>query len=73
MAAWPPGMTLAFGHYWKAIDASTAMFRDAASRIKTIKPSAKVVSVEALPWWNRAPLDPGGLIYNTMLHGNVDH
>jgi beta-glucosidase len=70
---WPPGMNLAFGHYWKAIDASTGMFRDAATRIKSIKPSAKVVSVEALPWWQRAPLDPGGLIYNTMIHGNTDH
>jgi beta-glucosidase len=70
---WPPAMTLALGHYWKAIDASTAMFRDAATRIKAIKPSAKVVSVEALPWWERAPLDPGGLIYNTMIHGNTDH
>ena len=61
------------GHYRKAIDASTAMFRDAATRIKAIKPSAKVMSVEALPWWDRAPLDPGGIIYKTMIHGNVDH
>jgi len=73
VAQWPPGMTLAFGHYWKAIDASTGMFRDAAARIKAIKPTAKVMSVEALPWWERAPLDPGGLIFNTMIHGNVDH
>ncbi len=73
VAQWPPCMTLAFGHYWKAIDASTGMFRDAAARIKKIKPEAKVVSVEALPWWKKAPLDPGGLIYNTMIHGNVDH
>ncbi len=73
VAQWPPAMTLAFGHYWKAIDASTAMFRDAAAQIKAIKPSAKILSVEALPWWQRAPLDPGGLIYNTMIHGNTDH
>ena len=73
VGVWPPGMDLAFGHYWKAIDASTGMFRDAAARIKSIKPSAKVMSVEALPWWQRAPLDPGGVIYNTMIHGNVDH
>ena len=70
---WPPAMNLAIGHYWKAIDASTAMFRDAAARIKAIKPSAQVLSVEALPWWQRALLDPGGLIYNTMIHGNTDH
>ncbi len=73
VGVWPPGMVLAFGHYWKAIDASTGMFRDAAARIKRIKPGAKVVSVEALPWWKRAPLDPGGLIYNTMIHQNIDH
>ncbi len=70
---WPPGMDLAFGTYWKAIDASVGMFRDAAKRIKEIKPSAKVVSVEALPWWEHPPLDPGRLIYNVMLHQNVDH
>jgi beta-glucosidase len=73
VAQWPPAMTLAFGHYWKAIDASTGMFRDAAASIKRIKPTAQVMSVEALPWWQRAPLDPGGLIYNTMIHGNTDH
>jgi len=73
VAQWPPSMALAFGHYWQAIDASTGMFRDAASIVKRISPRAKIVSVEALPWWERAPLDPGGLIYNTMIHGNTDH
>lgn len=73
VAQWPPAMTLAIGHYWKAIDASTGMFRDAAAIVKDLNPSAKIVSVEALPWWERAPLDPGGLIYNTMIHGNTDH
>lgn len=70
---WPPDMDLAFGHYRKAIDASVAMFRDAAATIKRIKPAAKVLSVEALPWWQPAPLDPGRIIYNTMIHGNTDH
>jgi beta-glucosidase len=73
VAQWPPAMTLAIGHYWKAIEASTGMFRDCAAIVKEIDPSAKIVSVEALPWWQRAPLDPGGLIYNTMIHGNTDH
>lgn len=73
VAQWPPAMTLAIGHYWRAIEASTGMFRDCAAIVKKIKPSAKILSVEALPWWQRAPLDPGGLIYNTMIHGNTDH
>ncbi len=46
-------MTPAIGHYWKAIDASTGMFRDCAAIVKNIDPSAKIVSVEALPWWQR--------------------
>lgn len=70
---WPPAMSLAVGHYKKAIEASAGMFRDAAAIIKEVKPTAVVMSVEALPWWERAPLDPGGLIYNTMIHGNTDH
>jgi beta-glucosidase len=73
VAQWPPAMTLAIGHYWKAIAASTGMFRDAAAIVRKENPRAKIISVEALPWWERAPLDPGGLIYNTMIHGNTDH
>lgn len=72
-AQWPPMMALAFGTYWKAIDASTGMFRDAAARIKKIKPKAKVLAIEALPWWEGSPLDPGGIFYTTMIHGNIDH
>ena len=36
----------------------------AVARIKCIKPSAKVIGVEALPWWQRAPLDPCGACHN---------
>jgi len=70
---WPPGMTLAIGHYWDAIKASTDMFRDAASRIKRIKPSALVLSVEAMPWWERAPVDVTGYFYRSLFHTNFDH
>ena len=70
---WPPNLSLAFSRYWEAIDSSTAMFRDAAAIIKKKKPSAQVLSIEALPWWRKGLLDPGGLIYNTMQHGNTDH
>jgi len=70
---WPPCHILDFAGYKAATAASAEMFRDAAARIKEIKPSAKVVSVEALPWWKHGPLDPGGLIYNTVQHSNFDH
>ncbi|MCX7868341.1 MAG: family 1 glycosylhydrolase [Terrimicrobiaceae bacterium] len=70
---WPPAMSLAISHYHRAITESAGMFRDAARIVKSINPRAKIVSVEALPWWKRAPLDPGGIIYNTMIHGNTDH
>ena len=70
---WPPCHVLDFDGYKAATIASAEMFRDAAARIKEIKPSANVVSVEALPWWKHGPLDPGGLVYNTVMHSNFDH
>ena len=70
---WPPCHTFDFAGYKAATIASADMFRDAASRIKEVKPSAKVLSVEALPWWTRGPLDPGGIVYNTVMHANFDH
>jgi beta-glucosidase len=70
---WPPCHILDFNGYKAATIASAEMFRDAAARIKEIKPSAKVVCVEALPWWKHGPLDPGGMIYNTVMHSNFDH
>ena len=70
---WPPCHTFDFKGYEAATIASAEMFRDAAARIKEVKHSAKVVSVEALPWWEHGPLDPGGLIYNTVQHANFDH
>jgi beta-glucosidase len=70
---WPPCHTLDFKGFKAATIASADMFRDAAGIIKRVKPSAKVLSVEALPWWKHGPLDPGGLIYNTVMHSNFDH
>ncbi len=70
---WPPCHVFDFAGYQAATIASADMFRDAAARIKEVKPSAKVLSVEALPWWKHGPLDPGGIIYNTVMHANFDH
>jgi beta-glucosidase len=70
---WPPCHTLDFKGYRAATTASAEFFRDAARIIKCVKPSAKVVSVEALPWWKKSPLDPGGVFYNTVMHANFDH
>lgn len=70
---WPPCHVFDFKGYRAATIASADFFRDAAARIKEIKPSAKVLSVEALPWWEHGPLDPGGIVYNTVMHANFDH
>jgi beta-glucosidase len=70
---WPPNHTLDFKGYKKAITVSVDFFRDAAARIKEIKPDAKIVSVEAIPYWYHGPFDPGGIIYNTVEHNAFDH
>ncbi|MBX9743276.1 MAG: family 1 glycosylhydrolase [Chthoniobacterales bacterium] len=70
---WPPNHTMDFGGYKKAMAASVLFFRDAAARIKEIEPNAKILSVEAIPYWYRGPLDPAGIIYNTVEHDTFDH
>ncbi len=70
---WPPNHLLDFQGYKKAITLSADFFRDAALRIKAIQPEAKILSIEAIPYWYRGPLDPGGIIYNTVEHNAFDH
>ena len=70
---WPPNHLFDFKGYKEAMVASAAMFRDAAARIKEITPTAKIMSVEAIPYWYHGPLDPGGIVYNTVEHNAFDH
>lgn len=70
---WPPAMTAAFGTYAAAVRASAHQFRDAADIIKSIRPDAVVMSVQALPWWEHGLLDPTRACYNGMQRLNFDH
>ena len=70
---WPPAMTAAFGTYAAAVRASARQFRDAADIIKSVRPDAIVMSVQALPWWERGLLDPTRACYNGMQRLNFDH
>ena len=70
---WPPAMTAAFGTYAAAIRASARQFRDAADIIKSIRPDAVVMSVQALPWWSDGLLDPTRACFNGMMRLNFDH
>ena len=70
---WPPAMTAAFGTYAAAVRASARQFRDAADIIKSVRPDAVVMSVQALPWWSDGLLDPTRACLNGMLRLNFDH
>lgn len=70
---WPPRQILNFGNYDKAIDASSAAFRDAAAIIREKNRRAIVMTVEALPWWKKGWFDPAGLFWNFMQRSNFDH
>jgi len=70
---WPPHHLCDFKGYKNAMSMSVDFFRDAATRIKEIKSDAKIVSIEAIPYWYHGWLDPGGLIYNTVEHNAFDH
>lgn len=70
---WPPAMTAAFGTYAAAVRSSARQFREAADIIKKERPNAVVMSVQALPWWERGLLDPTHACYNGMQRLNFDH
>lgn len=70
---WPPAMTAALGTYAQAVRASARQFRQAAAIIKSVRSDAIVMSVQALPWWNRGMLDPTLACYNGMMRVNFDH
>lgn len=70
---WPPAMTAAFGTYAAAVRASARQFREAAAIIKRERPDAIVMSVQALPWWERGLLDPTQAAFNGMMRVNFDH
>lgn len=69
---WPPAMTAALGTYGAAVRASARQFRAAAAIIKKDRPDAIVMSVQALPWWERGILDPTRACYRGMLRMNFD-
>lgn len=70
---WPPGLILHEGLYDKAMRASIRQFRDAAAIIKGIRSDALVLSVAALPWWEKSPIDVTGAFYNGMEEANFQH
>lgn len=70
---WPPALTAAFGTYAAAVRASAQQFREAADIIKSIRPDAVVMSVQALPWWEKGMLDPTRACFNGMMRLNFDH
>ncbi len=70
---WPPRQVANFGNYNRAVAASAAGFRQAAAILKRVNPDALVLSVEALPWWNRSPVDVTHALHNFMQQSNFDH
>jgi beta-glucosidase len=71
---WPPGALLNTFAYRRALDAAVAQFREAAGIIREIRPDAIIMSVQALPWWNRDRIwDPTGMVYNAMRRVCYDH
>ncbi|MGH8045688.1 MAG: family 1 glycosylhydrolase, partial [Chthoniobacterales bacterium] len=71
---WPPAALLDTWDYKKAMKACIAQFREAAAIIKTERPDALVMSVQALPWWKRNYLwDPTAMVYNAVRRICYDH
>ncbi len=53
----PPGGRLSYRRYLKTMDAEVARFIDAARVIRQYRPDARIISVQNIIDWQRAPLD----------------
>jgi beta-glucosidase len=72
-SVWPPGLFLDFGKYNAAMEESVWAFRQAAAIIRQNRKDALVLSVHALPYWNRTFWDPTQAYYNYMQRVNFTH
>lgn len=72
-ATWPPGLLLDFGKYNRAMNESVWGFREAASIIRQQRKDALILSVSALPYWQRTFSDPTAAYYNLMQRINFTH
>lgn len=70
---WPPGVILHEGLYDRAMRASISQFRDAAAIIKRARADALVLSVAALPWWEKSAIDVTHAFYDGMEQANFQH
>lgn len=72
-ATWPPGHFLDLAGHAAALDESVWAFREAAAIVRSRRPDALILSIAALPYWERALLDPTGAYYNFMQRINYTH
>ncbi len=72
-ATWPPGHLLNFTGHAAALNESVWGFRKAAEIVRKHRKDALILSIAALPYWERALLDPTGAYYNLMQRINFTH
>ena len=72
-ATWPPGHLLDFVGHSAALDESVWGFRRAAEIVRKNRRDALILSIAAMPYWERALLDPTGAYYNLMQRINFTH
>jgi len=72
-ATWPPGRLMDFAGHAAALDESVWGFRKAAEIVRKNRKDALILSIEAMPYWEHALLDPTGAYYNLMQRINYTH
>jgi beta-glucosidase len=72
-ATWPPGYLLSFGTHAAALEESVWGFRKAAEIVRSHRKDALILSIAALPYWERGIFDPTGAYYNLMQRINYTH
>lgn len=70
---WPPARHLEFRTYRKALAACVDHYRDAAAIVRKIRKDALILSIHALPWWERGKLDVTDFMYRETVKNSYEH
>jgi len=70
---WPPGKHLEFHTYRKALAASVTHFLDAAKIVRRLRKDALILSIHALPWWERGRTDITSFMFRETMKNSYEH
>lgn len=73
LGSFPPGAKYKLSLYRKSVEAAAVAYNAAADEIKKINPKAKIITIQNVIYWEKAPWDLFSYFYNLGQEYNFSH